>query len=84
MSYKNAIADLPLGGGKAVVLIDPAKPKSPDLLRASGRFVNSLGGAYITAEDVGASVADMELIGSETPYVSGLPREATVLHFLGN
>lgn len=76
MSYKNAMADLPLGGGKAVVLIDPGKPKSPDLLRALGRFVNSLGGTYITAEDVGASVADMEVIGSETPFVSGLPRTA--------
>lgn len=80
MSYKNAMADLPLGGGKAVVLIDPKldpkQPKSPDLLRALGRFVQSLGGSYITAEDVGASVADMEIIASQTQYVSGLPRTA--------
>jgi leucine dehydrogenase len=76
MSYKNAMADLPLGGGKAVVLLDPARPKSPDLLRAFGRFVESLGGRYITAEDVGATVADMELIASQTAYVSGLPRTA--------
>lgn len=76
MSYKNAMADLPLGGGKAVVLLDRARSKTPELLRAFGRFVHSLGGAYITAEDVGASVADMEIIASETPYVSGLPRTA--------
>lgn len=76
MSYKNAMADLPLGGGKAVVLLDPKRPKSPELLRAFGRFVHSLNGAYVTAEDVGASVADMEIVGSQTPYVSGLPRTA--------
>lgn len=80
MSYKNAMADLPLGGGKAVVLLDPTRnpngQKSPELLRAFGRFVHSLGGAYVTAEDVGASVADMQIIESQTPYVSGLPRTA--------
>src|SRR5437868_7414732 len=76
MSYKNAMADLPLGGGKAVVLIEPKQAKSFELLQAFGRFVHSLGGAYITAEDVGASVADMEIIASQTPYVSGLPRTA--------
>ena len=76
MSYKNALADLPLGGGKAVVLLDPTRPKTPDLLRALGRFVHSLGGAYVTAEDVGASVDDMELVASETSYVSGLPSTA--------
>lgn len=76
MSYKNALADLPLGGGKAVVLLDPTRPKTPDLIRALGRFVHSLGGAYVTAEDVGASVEDMELIAAETPYVSGLPSTA--------
>ncbi|MGH8178886.1 MAG: Glu/Leu/Phe/Val family dehydrogenase [Steroidobacter sp.] len=76
MSYKNAMADLPLGGGKAVVLVDPKQSKSPELLRAFGRFVHSLGGAYVTAEDVGASVADMEVIATQTPYVSGLPRTA--------
>jgi leucine dehydrogenase len=76
MSYKNAMADLPLGGGKAVVLLDAQRQKSPELLRAFGRFVHSLGGAYVTAEDVGASVADMEIIASETSHVSGLPRTA--------
>src|SRR5690606_14620778 len=76
MSYKNAMADLPLGGGKAVVLLDPARGKTPELLRAFGRFVNSLGGVYVTAEDVGARVEDMEVVASETSYVSGLPRTA--------
>jgi leucine dehydrogenase len=73
MSYKNAMADLPLGGGKAVVLLDQTRAKTPELLRAFGRLVNSLSGAYITAEDVGATVADMEIVATETPYVSGLP-----------
>ncbi|HEX7013551.1 MAG TPA: Glu/Leu/Phe/Val dehydrogenase dimerization domain-containing protein [Steroidobacteraceae bacterium] len=76
MSYKNAMAGLPLGGGKAVVIADPAKPKSPELLKAFGRLVESLGGRYVTAEDVGATVADMEVIATETSYVSGLPRTA--------
>jgi leucine dehydrogenase len=76
MSYKNAMANLPLGGGKAVVLIDPKRPKTPQLLQAFGHFVNSLGGSYITAEDVGATVADMEMVATQTPYVSGLPRTA--------
>jgi leucine dehydrogenase len=73
MSYKNAMADLPLGGGKAVVLLDQTRAKTPELLRAFGRLVNSLSGAYITTEDVGATVADMEIVATETPYVSGLP-----------
>lgn len=76
MSYKNAMANLPLGGGKAVVLVDPKRPKSPELLRALGRLVDSLGGSYITAEDVGATVADMEIVATQTSYVSGLPRTA--------
>jgi leucine dehydrogenase len=76
MSYKNAMADLPLGGGKGVVLTDPKRPKSPQLLRAYGRLVDSLGGSYVTAEDVGATVADMEIVATQTKYVSGLPRTA--------
>lgn len=76
MSYKNAMAGLPLGGGKAVVLLDSHRPKAPELLQAFGRFVHSLGGSYITAEDVGATVADMEVVATQTPYVSGLPRTA--------
>ena len=76
MSYKNALAGLPLGGGKAVVMIDPERPKTPEMLAAFGRVVDSLQGQYITAEDVGASVADMEIVASQTRYVSGLPRTA--------
>lgn len=76
MSYKNAMAGLPLGGGKAVVMTDPQRPKSPELLQALGRLVNSLEGRYITAEDVGATVADMEIVATQTSYVSGLSRTA--------
>ena len=76
MSFKNAMADLPLGGGKAVVLLGSAQPRTPALLRSFGRLVDSLRGAYITAEDVGASVADMEIVASQTAFVSGLPRTA--------
>ncbi len=76
MSYKNALAGLPLGGGKAVVMVDGTHQKSPRLLEAFGRLVDSLEGAYITAEDVGATVADMEVVATQTPYVSGLPRTA--------
>ena len=76
MSYKNAMAGLPLGGGKGVVLLDPQRTKSPQSLQAYGRLVHSLGGSYVTAEDVGATVADMEIVATQTPYVSGLPRTA--------
>ncbi len=74
MSYKSALADLPLGGGKAVIVGDPAGDKSPALLRAFGRFVERLGGRYIGAEDVGISVADLEQIGSQTRHVAGRSR----------
>jgi leucine dehydrogenase len=74
MSYKNAMAGLPLGGGKAVVLAnDAARTKTPDMLAAFGRAVHNLSGRYVTAEDVGMSVADMVAISGETPYVAGLP-----------
>jgi len=75
MTYKNAAAGLNLGGGKAVIIGDPNKDKSEALFRAFGRFVQSLGGRYITAEDVGTSVEDMEYIKMETDYVSGLPTQ---------
>jgi len=75
MTYKNAAAGLNLGGGKAVIIGDPTKDKSEALFRAFGRFVQSLGGRYITAEDVGTSVQDMEYIKMETDFVSGLPEE---------
>ena len=73
MSYKNAMAGLPMGGGKAVILADPAGAKTPALLAAFGRAVDSLGGRYVTAEDVGISDADMVAISKQTRHVSGLP-----------
>jgi leucine dehydrogenase len=74
MSYKNAMAELPFGGGKAVIIGD-AKAKTGERLEAFGRLVDSLGGRYITAEDVGTTTVDMGRIASVTPFVSGLARE---------
>lgn len=71
MTYKSAAAGLNLGGGKAVIMGDPRKDKSEELFRAFGRYVQSLGGRYITAEDVGTSVQDMGYISMETKYVTG-------------
>jgi leucine dehydrogenase len=76
MSYKNAMANLAFGGGKAVIIADPKRPKTPELFEAYGRFVNSLGGRYITAEDVGTTTTDMECVARQTRFVSGLPRHA--------
>ncbi len=73
MTYKNMAADLPLGGGKAVIIANATSQKTPQLLRAFGRFVDHLNGSYYTAEDVGVSPADMEIAAQETPYVVGLP-----------
>ena len=75
MSYKNAMAGLPLGGGKAVILAGEDRAKSPELLAAYGRAVDSIGGKYITAEDVGMSVADMIEVRRQTRFVAGLPAE---------
>ena len=75
MSYKNAMAGLPVGGGKAVILADPARTKTPAMIAAFGDAVQALGGRYITAEDVGMTVADMVAIAERTKYVSGLPVE---------
>lgn len=72
MTYKNAVAGLNLGGGKAVLIGDPAKDKSEALFRSFGRFVNSLNGRYITAEDVGIDVNDMEYVFRETDFVTGV------------
>ncbi len=72
MSYKNAMAGLPVGGGKGVILAGDA-PKTGDQLRAFGAAIESLGGRYVTAEDVGMSEADMETIAAATRHVSGLP-----------
>ena len=76
MSYKNAMAGLPLGGGKAVILADEARTKTPDLLHAFGKAVEHLGGRYVTAEDVGMSVADMIEVARSTKFVAGLPNSA--------
>ncbi|MER7751482.1 Glu/Leu/Phe/Val dehydrogenase dimerization domain-containing protein [Kitasatospora sp. NPDC097643] len=71
MSYKNALAGLDLGGGKAVIIGDPNKDKNEAMLRAYGRFVESLRGRYITACDVGTYVQDMDVIARETSFVTG-------------
>jgi leucine dehydrogenase len=73
MTYKNAAAGLDFGGGKAVVIGDPRRDKTEPVLRTYGRFVDSLGGRYITTEDVGTTEADMILIREETGFVTGLP-----------
>ena len=75
MSYKNAMARLPMGGGKAVVLLDEKGTKTPEMLAAFGDAVDALGGRYVTAEDVGASEADMVAIYQRTQHVCGLPVE---------
>lgn len=72
MTYKNAAAGLPLGGGKAVIMGTPATDKNPALLQAFGQAVESLRGAYWTAEDMGMTPADMAVIASQTRYVAGL------------
>lgn len=73
MTYKASISGLNLGGAKAVIIGDPAKDKSEHLMRKFGRFVENLGGKYVTAEDVGTTTKDMEYIAMETEHVVGLP-----------
>jgi len=73
MSYKNAMAGLPMGGGKAVILADEQRIKTPEMLAAFGDAVEALGGRYVTAEDVGISEADMVAVSQRTAHVSGLP-----------
>ena len=72
MTYKAAIAGLNLGGGRAVIIGNPETDKSEALLRALGRYINSLGGRFIVSEDVGTNVEDMELIRHETKHVVGV------------
>ena len=72
MTYKNAMAGLPFGGGKAVILGDSKTMKSDELFKAYGRFLNSLNGRYITAEDVGITTDDMAIVHTETDFVAGL------------
>ena len=72
MTYKSAICELPFGGGKSVIIGDPKTDKTPELLRAMGRFVNSLNGRYLMADDVGTTVRDMALIREVSPYARGM------------
>lgn len=73
MSYKNAMAGLPMGGGKAVILAGEDRRKTPEMLAAFGDAVEGLGGRYVTAEDVGITVEDMVAVNRRTAHVSGLP-----------
>ncbi len=71
MSYKSALAGLPCGGGKAVIIGDPEQIKSVDLLHAYGRYLNRIGSVFVTGEDIGMSVRDMETIRAVCPYAGG-------------
>jgi leucine dehydrogenase len=72
MSYKSAVAGLPLGGGKSVIIGDPRRDKSPQLMRAMGVAVERLSGRYIAAEDSGTGVTDMKAMGTQTRHVAGI------------
>ncbi|KGX88821.1 branched-chain amino acid dehydrogenase [Pontibacillus litoralis] len=72
MTYKNAAAGLNLGGGKTVIIGDPKKDKNEEMFRAFGRYIQGLNGRYITAEDVGTTVQDMDTIHEETDFVTGI------------
>lgn len=72
MTYKNAAAGLNLGGGKTVIIGDPRKDKNEEMFRAFGRYIQGLNGRYITAEDVGTTVEDMDIIHDETDFVTGI------------
>ena len=76
MTYKNAVAGLNLGGGKSVIIGDNRATNREMIFRAHGRFVESLGGRYVTAEDVGTSTADMDFVHMETDYVAGLANKS--------
>ena len=75
MSYKNALAGLSYGGGKAVIIADSKKDKTEELFEAYGRVIESLGGRYLTAEDVGICVEDMQIVARQTEHVSGIGQE---------
>lgn len=72
MTWKNALAGLPLGGGKSVIIADPRTDKNPELLRAFARNVQRLGGSYWTAEDIGVGPADVDVLRSESDYIFGI------------
>ena len=76
MTYKNAVAGLDLGGGKSVIIGDNRTTNREAIFRAHGRFVESLGGRYITAEDVGTGTADMDFVHMETEHVAGLKEKS--------
>jgi leucine dehydrogenase len=76
MTYKSAVAETGVGGGKSVIIGDPATGKSPELFRAMGRFVDSLEGLYITAEDMNIGIPDLEYVREETRWVTGLDRRS--------
>jgi leucine dehydrogenase len=73
MSFKNAMAGLPMGGGKAVILSDAAGTKTPAMLAAFGQAIEALGGRYVTAQDVGMSNADLVAVAAQTQHITGLP-----------
>lgn len=75
MTFKSAITGLNLGGGKAVIIGDAKTQKTPELMLRFGEFINALGGKYITAEDVGMTTGDMDLVRTVTPYVTGISEE---------
>ena len=77
MTYKSAVSNLPLGGGKSVIIGNSRTAKTPELLKAMGRAVDRLGGRYIIAEDVGTSVEDVKLMGGETRHVAGIVDKLT-------
>jgi leucine dehydrogenase len=72
MTYKSALAGLPFGGGKSVIIGNPAQDKTPDFLRAMGDFIHAQGGRYVAAEDSGTGVDDIRIMHERTPYVSGI------------
>ncbi|AXR05814.1 Leu/Phe/Val dehydrogenase [Salinimonas sediminis] len=80
MSYKAAMANLKLGGGKSVIIGDPRKAKTPQMMTAMGKFVDSLGGKYFTAEDSGISVTDLQLMAEQSDYIAGVKAQ---YHFAG-
>jgi leucine dehydrogenase len=72
MTYKSAMAGIPQGGGKAVIIGDPRTQKTPQMMAAMGRFVDSLGGQYISAEDSGMTVDDLKIMAKQSPYIAGI------------
>jgi leucine dehydrogenase len=78
MTYKSALAGLDIGGGKSVIIGDPRTDKNEALLRAMGRFLNELHGAYIAAEDSGTCVSDLKIMAEETPYITGIHEKRTL------